>query len=108
MNQNLKGVCPMAISYTREYDQILDDLSRALVTVPNFYEAFEMESDDWESLSKDERDICIRTLADDLFYVLGTDASAEVGLGTAEYDSNHSVIKVTANSQLVHVVSLRE
>lgn len=98
----------MAISYTREYDHILDDLSRALVTVPNFYEAFEMEANDWESLSKDERDVCIRTLADDLFYVLGTDASTEVGLGTAEYDSNHSVIKVTANSQLVHVVSLRE
>jgi hypothetical protein len=99
---------PMAISYTRAYDHILDDLSRALETVPKFYESFEMEAEDWDSLSKDEQDICIRTLADDLFYVLGSETSAEVGLGTAEYDSRHAVIKVTSGTQLVHVVSLRE
>jgi hypothetical protein len=98
----------MAISYTRSYDHILDDLSRALETVPQFYVSFEMEAEDWDSLSKDEQDICIRTLADDLFYVLGSETSAEVGLGTAEYDSRHSVIKVTSGTHLVHVVSLRE
>jgi hypothetical protein len=98
----------MAISYTREYDHILDDLSRALETVPNFYEAFEMEAADWEGLAKEEREICIRTLADDLFYVLGSETNAEVGLGSAEYDSVHAVIKVAANARLVHVISLRE
>jgi hypothetical protein len=98
----------MAISYTRAYDHILDDLSRALATVPQFYKSFEMDTEDWESLSKDEQDICIRTLADDLFYVLGSEKSTEVGLGSAEYDSSHAVIKVTSNAQLVHVVSLRE
>jgi len=98
----------MAISYTRPYDHILDDLSRAISTVPRFYEAFEMETSDWEDLSKDEREVCVRTLADDLFYVLGSEANAEVGLGSAEYDSGHSVIKVTAGPQLVHVISLRE
>ena len=103
-----RGTPKMAINYTRAYDHILDDLSRAITTVPQFYEAFEMEAGDWESLSKDEREICIRTLADDLFYVLGTEASTAVGLGSAEYDSSHAVIKITANAQLVHVVSLRE
>jgi len=98
----------MAISYTRSYDHILDDLSRAIATVPQFYEAFEMEAADWEDLSKDERDVCVRTLADDLFYVLGSEPSTDFGLGTAEYDSGHAVIKVTAGSQLVHVISLRE
>lgn len=99
---------PMAIAYSREYDHILDDLSRALSTVPQFYEAFEMETDDWESLTKDEQEICTRTLADDLFYVLGSESSAEVGLGSAEYDSSHGVIKVIANAQLVYVISLGE
>lgn len=98
----------MAISYTRSYDHILDDLSRALSTVPRFYEAFEMGDEDWAGLSNDERDVCTRTLADDLFYVLGTEDSADVGQGTAEYDSGHSVIKIIADSQLVHVISLRE
>ncbi|OXS60515.1 hypothetical protein B1A99_08845 [Cohnella sp. CIP 111063] len=98
----------MAISYTRSYDHILDDLSRALTTVPQFYEAFEMEENDWQDLSKDEREVCVRTLADDLFYLLGSEPSAEVGLGTAEYDSGHAIIKITADAQLVHVISLRE
>jgi len=98
----------MAISYTRAYDHILDDLSRALETVPQFYEAFEMNDDDWGNLTTDERQVCVRTLADDLFYVLGAEKSTEVGTGTAEYDSQHGVIKVVANAQLVHVVSLRE
>lgn len=98
----------MAISYNREYDHILDDLSRAIETVPHFYEAFEMEADDWEGLAKEEREVCIRTLADDLFYVLGSETNTEVGLGSAEYDSTHAIIKVTANAQLVHVISLRD
>lgn len=98
----------MAISYSRDYDRILDDLSNALKTVPQFYEAFEMEASDWSSLSKDERDVCVRTLADDLFYVLGSEPSTDVGLGKAEYDASHGIIKVFAGVGLVHVVSLRE
>jgi hypothetical protein len=98
----------MAIAYTRSYDHILDDLSRALATVPQFHEAFEMNDEEWDSLKDAEKDICIRTLADDLFYVLGSETSADVGYGSAEYDAGHGVIKVTANSQLVHIVSLRE
>ncbi|RKP50076.1 hypothetical protein D7Z26_19895 [Cohnella endophytica] len=98
----------MAISYSRSYDHILDDLSRALSTVPRFYEAFEMNDEDWAGLSNDERDVCTRTLADDLFYVLGTENTTEVGQGTAEYDSGHSIIKINADAQVVHVISLRE
>lgn len=98
----------MAISYTRPYDDILDDLSRALNTVPHFHEAFEMDEEDWKSLTDGEKEICVRTLADDLFYVLGSETSAEVGNGSAEYDSSRGVIKVNAGPQLVHVVSLRE
>ncbi|MFC5407407.1 hypothetical protein [Cohnella soli] len=98
----------MAISYTRPYDHILDDLSRALTTVPRFYEAFEMEDEDWSELSKDERDVCTRTLADDLFYVLGTEPSADVGQGRAEYDAGHAIIRVSSGDVLVHVISLRD
>jgi hypothetical protein len=78
------------------------------MTVPQFYEAFEMEASDWDELSSDERKICVRTLADDLFYLLGSEPTAEIGSGTAEYDAGHAVIKVAADSQLVHVISLRE
>jgi hypothetical protein len=98
----------MPIRYTRSYDKILDDLSNALSTIPKFYEAFEMNDTDWTQLDENEKDICIRTLADDVFYVLGSDPSAPVSTGSAEYDPGHGIIKVTAGPQLVHVVSLRE
>jgi hypothetical protein len=86
----------------------LDDLSRALSTIPKFYEAFEMNDTDWTELDENEQAVCLRTLADDVFYVLGADPSAAVSTGSAEYDSGHGVIKVTASPQLVHVVTLRE
>jgi len=97
----------MSIKYTRDYDLILDDLSRAIATIPGFYEMFEMNSADWTELSEDDKNICLRTLADDVFYVLGAESSASVSSGLAEYDPGHGVIKITADPGLVHVVSLR-
>ncbi|WP_123043116.1 hypothetical protein [Cohnella candidum] len=98
----------MSIKYTRDYDKILDDLSRAISTIPQFYETFEMNDTEWTGLDENEKAVCLRTLADDVFYVLGSDPSAPVGPGLAEYDAAHSVIKITAGPQLVHVVTLRE
>ena len=98
----------MAIRYTREYDLILDDLSQALATVPDFYEAFDMDAEQWNELDRNERDICIRTLSDDLFYALGTEASFPVGSAVAEYDAGHGIIKIAATPQLVHVIPLRD
>jgi hypothetical protein len=98
----------MSIKYTRDYDKILDDLSRAISTIPQFYETFEMDDAEWIGLDENEKAVCLRTLADDVFYVLGSDPSAPVGPGLAEYDPGHGVIKITASPQLVHVVSLRE
>lgn len=98
----------MSIPYTRDYDKILDDLSRAISSIPQFYETFEMNAVEWTELSQNEKDICLRTLADDVFYVLGADPSTPVGPGLAQYDAGHGVIKITAGPQLTHVVSLRE
>ena len=98
----------MGIKYTRDYDLILDDLSRAIATIPRFYEMFEMETAEWEQLNEDDKNVCLRTLADDVFYVLGTDPSAAVSTGQAEYDPGHGIIKITADPGLVHVVSLRD
>lgn len=96
----------MGIRYTRDYDKILDDLSRAIATIPRFYEMFEMNGAEWTELSQNDKDICLRTLADDVFYVLGADLSAHVGPGFAEYDAGHGIIKITAGPRLTHVVTL--
>lgn len=98
----------MSIKYTRDYDQILDDLSRAIATIPQFYETFEMDTTGWAELDENDKNICLRTLADDVFYMLGADPTASVSTGLAEYDAGHGVIKITADPGLVHVVALRE
>lgn len=97
----------MAIRYTRPYDDILDEMCKALEDIPDCYETFEMSSEEWGELAQAERDVCIRTLADDLFYVLGAGTHAEAGSGKLEYDKERSVIKIAATPQLVHLVSLR-
>jgi hypothetical protein len=98
----------MNIRYTRDYDKILDDMSQAISTIPQFYETFEMGNEEWSGLTDNEKAVCLRTLADDVFYALGSDPLAEVGPGSAEYDRGHDIIKITAGPQLVHVVTLRE
>jgi len=98
----------MSIKYSRDYDKILDDLSRAIATIPQFYEAFEMDTETWTELDEDDKNVCLRTLADDVFYMLGAEPSASVSTGTAEYDPGHGIIKITADPGLVHVVALRE
>ncbi|WP_027092510.1 hypothetical protein [Cohnella thermotolerans] len=97
----------MAIRYARPYDDILDELVKALEDIPNCYETFEMSSEEWSELDEAERDVCIRTLADDLFYVLGSSSHAAAGSGKLEYDKDRSVIKVAASPQLIHVVTLK-
>ncbi|WP_276355252.1 hypothetical protein [Cohnella caldifontis] len=98
----------MGIPYTRDYDEILDDLSAAISSIPRFYVTFEMDDHDWSSLEDNEKAVCLRTLADDIFYVLGSLPEADVGPGHAEYDAGRGIIKITAGPQLVHVVSLRD
>lgn len=96
----------MSIRYTRDYAKILDDLSLAISTVPQFYETFEMDDGEWSGLADKEKAVCLRTLADDVFYALGSLNATEIGSGLAEYDSGRGIIKVTASTQLVHVVAL--
>lgn len=102
-----RGSVRVAIRYARPYDEILDELSQAIEDIPDFYETFEMTAGEWEELDKAERDVCIRTLADDMFYVLGSSSHAEAGSGKLEYDKARGIIKVTASPQLVHFVALK-
>lgn len=103
-----RGREPMAIRYTRPYDRILDDLTNALVSIPDCYETFEMTRYEWDELEESERDVCLRTLADDLFYVLGASPVSSAGSGKLEYDNDRHVIKVIVSPRLTHLVQLKE
>ncbi len=96
----------MGVKFNREYKQISDDLTKALETIEDCYEFFDMPSEDWNELAAEERHECVRTLSDDIFYALGSSRKVHVGSGTIEYDAEKHLIKVSAAPSLVHIISL--
>ncbi len=96
----------MGVKYNREYQDILSDFSRAIAAISDCHELFEMSAEDWLELTDEEREEIIQTLADDLFYGLGSDKRMTIGSGVVEYDSKSHVIKVTAIPQVTQIVRL--
>ena len=85
----------MGVKFGRDYSVIIDELSAALASIEGIHDFFEMDTDDWGALSSEERLECIRTLSDDVIYVLGQQPSASVGTGYVEYSEKEHSLKVT-------------
>lgn len=96
----------MGVKFGRVYKDIIDDFSAALGQIDDLYTCFEMSEEDWSEMNDSERSDCIRTLADDLFYGLGTEETLQVGSGTVTHDAERHVLKVNAEPDLVAVVYL--
>ena len=96
----------MGVKFNREYKDIVTDLANAIGSIDDSYEAFEMEADDWSALPSDERAEFMRTLADDIFYGLGSLPKLSIGSGTIEYDPANHVLKVHSHEKVVHVIQL--
>ena len=96
----------MGVKFNREYQDIIVDFSNAISTIPDCHELFEMSNQEWSQLAAAEQHEIIRTLADDLFYGLGTDRQLAIGSGSVEYDPKSHLIKVTSGPQVLHLVRL--
>lgn len=96
----------MGVKFAREYEDIVGDLSCVLAATPQIYEFFEMEEADWLEMSEEERKECIQTMADDLFYALGTESTIPLGSSTIAYDHKKHIIRVSAGSSLEHIIKL--
>jgi hypothetical protein len=96
----------MGVKFGRVYSDIIHDFSAALEQIDDLYLCFEMSEDDWLGLEPEERSECIRTLADDLFYGLGTEGSLSVGSGTVSHDAGRHVLKVHALPDMTAIVYL--
>ncbi|WP_248927647.1 hypothetical protein [Paenibacillus hamazuiensis] len=96
----------MGVKFGREYSEIVDELSAAIVQIGGVYTFFEMEADDWQAMGKDEQRECIRTMADDLFYGLGADPVMDIGTGSVSYDKNKHILKVNDGEGTVTVIRL--
>lgn len=96
----------MGVKFAREYRDIISDLIEGIKNVDVFYDFFEMTQNEWNELTEEEQTDCVRTLADDVFYGLGTNTNLDLGKGRVFYDPNHHKIKVFNGENVVHVINL--
>ncbi|MEW9699287.1 hypothetical protein [Paenibacillus sp. SI8] len=96
----------MGIKFGREYKDIVADFMRGIALVDGFYDLFEMTEEEWQELSTEEQEECLRTLADDIFYGLGSAPVMEVGIGSVRHDPNNHVLKVHDGEKVVSVIYL--
>ncbi|TVX85264.1 hypothetical protein [Paenibacillus agilis] len=98
----------MAVSFTRPYKAILDDMSEALIRIPNAYVSLDMEQVDWEGLTPEEQKEVMEALADDLFYGLGKERLQFIGDGSIHYDRDFGHFEFMFNNETVATVGLKE
>lgn len=96
----------MGVKYARDFKDIINDLSIAIADLQGFYQFFGMEDNEWNELDKEEQDACVRTLCDDIFYVLGENSEINVGNGTVKYDEKHHNIAIFNGKQMIQLISL--
>lgn len=96
----------MGVKFNREYKEIVQDLANAMRTIDNGYEAFEMTAEEWSVQDVQDQTEFMRTLADDVFYGLGSRPTLAVGSGTIEYDPSNHLIKVYSHGNVIHVIKL--
>ncbi|HZG57012.1 hypothetical protein [Paenibacillus sp.] len=96
----------MGVKFNREYKEIVTDLAGAIGSIEDSYEAFEMAADDWSALDEAERAEYLRTLADDVFYGLGSSSKLGIGSGAIEYDPANHVLKVYSPDNVVRLIKL--
>ncbi|WP_166244515.1 hypothetical protein [Paenibacillus turpanensis] len=96
----------MGVRFGREYADIIVDFTAALQEIGDSYTFFEMEAEDWAELGQEEKQEMLRTLADDLFFGLGSEPSIPVGSGEVKHDASRHVLQVITEHKIVHVVRL--
>ncbi|MVP02546.1 hypothetical protein [Paenibacillus lutrae] len=96
----------MGIKFGREYEDIIVDLVKGLDRVDGIYDFFEMAQTDWEELPEEERQECLRTLADDIFYGLGSEPLLQVADAKVRYLKDKHLIQIDHEDQVVTIVRL--
>lgn len=96
----------MGVKFAREYKDIIQDFTEALQAVKGCHDFLEMTAGDWGELEPEEREACMKTLADDLFYGLGTEGSMQVGDCVVTHDGKRHVIRLDCRDSFTRVIYL--
>lgn len=85
----------MGVKFNRQYEEIVEELTDALLDIEGCHEFFEMEQEEWAAMKPKERRECLRTLSDDLFYGLGTETFIELGDSIITWHRQNHTITVS-------------
>lgn len=96
----------MGVRHAREYADILKELTEAVGEIEGSYTFFEMESEEWEALSPEDRHEVMEALADDVFFGLGEEPSIAVGEGAIAYNHKHHIIEVSQGDNVIQIIRL--
>jgi hypothetical protein len=103
----MKGGVNVGVKFAREYEDIIADLVQAIGDMDGCAEFLEIDAVHWIELEEADRAECLRTLADDIFYGLGTQHVLPFGDGVITYDHGKHTIHIKyADDKVIRVIHL--
>lgn len=96
----------MGLVHKRNYQEIVQELTAAILEISDLYLFFEMRAKDWQSLTVVQKKELALTLADDLFYGLDYQHELPVGNGLVKYIAASCTIEVYSCNKLVRCIRL--
>ncbi|BAB06716.1 hypothetical protein P4637_14280 [Halalkalibacterium halodurans] len=97
----------MDVSFVRDYINLVDHLSDALLLVDKTYEFIGMSAEEWGRLSSQEKRGYLQTMADDVIYALGAMQKVRVGESIISYEHQAQAIIVNSANDVAHVIRLK-
>ncbi len=101
-----EGGGSMGLVHKRNYQEIVLDLTAAILKISDLYLFLEMKANDWQSLTVSQKRELALTLADDIFYGLDYQHELPVGSGLVKYLAASCTIEVYSCSKLVGCIEL--
>ncbi len=96
----------MGISFQRDYEDIVEELSSALREIEDINEFMEMKKTVWDNMEEKIKIECLHTLSSDLIYGLDYKSDFSVGRGKVEYEEQYDHIKVITRTNRVMTIDL--
>jgi hypothetical protein len=97
----------VGVKFAREYETIIADLVQAIGEMEGCADLLEMDPEQWVELDETDRAECLRTLADDIFYGLGSEPVLPFGDGFITYDPvKHTIHIKYAEDKIIRIVRL--
>jgi hypothetical protein len=97
----------VGVKFAREYETIIADLVHAIGEIEGSAELLEIDPEQWGELDEADRAECLRTLADDIFYGLGSETVLPFGDGLITHDPVKHTIQIKyAEDKIIRIVRL--